>query len=422
VSGGLTVAGGTAGIEATTEDLLLAARLVDRLGEEVRTALSSGLPSMWWFGPWDQFTPFGAEVTAVYHAILAPSAAGASAVARCQDLRTKLVAAAARYQHADDATAADVLAMGVLAGPGALTAGRSIVGGLMHLVGTRDLAGSLQQIVTGDPALVDAAMVGSGALALDVLLAPVYPDGSPVVTDTGAVAGAGAPRSVADLVTRLAARDAASTTGGAIDVTLVTGADGTRRAIVDIPGTKSWDPAESTDVTSLATNARALVGEPTTYAAGVLLALRRAGVHADEPVLLAGHSQGGMVAVEVAAIAHRTGEFDVTHVLTAGSPIGRTVGALPASVEVLALENSTDVVPHLDAAANPDRRNVTTVGFRAGNGTILGDHALEPDYEDGARLVDISRAPSLRNFEDSIARFLQGGPAVTHTYTVSRRR
>jgi malonyl CoA-acyl carrier protein transacylase len=264
-------------------------------------------------------------------------------------------------------------------------------------------------------------MVDTGALSLDMILAPQYPDGSALLTDTGIAADTLAPRTVADLVARLAARDAASDTGGAIDVTLVTAPDGTRRAIVDIPGTKTWTPWFTKDVTSLSTNARALVGVPTTYAAGVLLALRRAGVRADEPVLLAGHSQGGMVAVEVAAMARQTGEFDVTHVVTAGSPIGRTVGTLPSSVDVLALENSTDVVPHLDAADNPDRRNVTTVTFRAGDRTIVGDHALDPSYEFGARLVDDSCETSLRDFEESLSGFLGGGSAVTHTYTVSRR-
>jgi hypothetical protein len=415
----LSVTGGPAGIEATTEDLLLAARLVDRLADEVEDALRSGLPSIWVFGPWDQFAPFGAEVTAVHREVLAPSSAGPTAVARCRDLRTKLLAAAERYRHADDANVAELLGFGMLAGLGA---GRSLLGGLAHFAATGNPVTSAEQILISDPALVDAAMTGSGALSLDVLIAPHYPDGFPVVTATGVTQDVPSPRSVADVIGRLAARDAASTIGGAIDVTLVTGPDGVRRAIVDIPGTKTWDPGESSDVTSLGTNARALVGQPTTYAAGVLVALRRAGVRADEPVLLAGHSQGGMVAVEVAEAARATGEFDVTHVVTAGSPIGRTVGRLPATVDLLALENATDVVPHLDAADNPDRPNVTTVGFGAGDGTILGDHLLDPSYEEGARLVDASRALSLRDFEHSLSGFFAGGTAVTHTYTVSRHR
>lgn len=421
MSDGLTVAGGSGGIEAVTEDLELAAQLVSKLSDEVEAALRDGVPSSSWTGPWFQFTPFGAEVTTECRRALEPSAAGSTAVARCRTLRAALAAAAAQYQHADGTTAADVLGLAVAAGPGVLAAGRSLLGGFVHLAETADLPGALQQVATADPTLVDAAMLGSGALPLDLLLAGVYPDGSPVLTDTGIDPCGCAPRSVTDLITALAARDAASDTGGAIDVRLITGADGIRRAIVDIPGTKTWTPAESRDVTSLATNARALVGEPTAYAAGVLQALRRAGVRPDEPVLLAGHSQGGMVAVEVAARAHRTGEFDITHVVTAGSPIARTVGSLPDTVDVLALENSTDVVPHADAAANPDRRNVTTVTFRAGDGTIRGDHALDPSYEDGALLVDASAARALSDFRDRASGFLTGGSAVTHTYLVGRR-
>jgi hypothetical protein len=421
MSAPMTVTGGTGGIEAQTEDLQLAARLVTALGTAVRAALTDGLLDTWLFGPWDQFTPFGPEVTAEHHRILAAGSAGPTAIATCDELRRKLIAAAAGYEQADANTADRLLRFGVVPAPAMLAAGRSLFGGLLHLAGSHDLVGSAERAATSDPTLVDAAMLGSGALPLDVVLSRIYPDGSPVLTATGVDPASAAPRTVADLMTRLAARDAASDTGGAIDVTTITGPDGRRRAIVDIPGTKTWDPGGSRDVTSLATNARAVLGAPTTYAAGVLLALGRAGVRADEPVLLVGHSQGGMVAVEVAATARRTGLFDVTHVVTAGSPIGRTVGALPSTVDVLALENSTDVVPHLDAVANPDRPNVTTVTFRSGDGTIRGDHALDPNYEYGAGLVDASSDVSLRDFEAGASDFLTGGTAVTFTYTVGRR-
>jgi hypothetical protein len=91
-------------------------------------------------------------------------------------------------------------------------------------------------------------------------------------------------------------------------------------------------------------------------------------------------------------------------------------------VQVLALENATDVIPHLDGHANPPSRNVTTVTFRTGDGTVRGDHALVPDYEYGARLVDSSRNRSVRDFADSAAGFLAEGTAVAHTYLIRRRR
>jgi pimeloyl-ACP methyl ester carboxylesterase len=220
-------------------------------------------------------------------------------------------------------------------------------------------------------------------------------------------------------VRELAWRDGEQVHGG-IDVRMVTLADGSRRVIVDITGTKSWDPLPTGDVTSLTTNGRALVGVRTAYEQGVLLAMRRAGVRRHDKVMLVGHSQGGMVAVTAARDALRSGEFDVTHVVTAGSPVALTVGQLPRRVQVLALENRRDVVPHLDGRANPDRRNVTTATASSGDGTVLGDHAVEGAYVPIAEEVDASRNRSVRDFLDGAGDFFRGTEVRTTTYQVTR--
>src|SRR5436190_30255 len=80
-------------------------------------------------------------------------------------------------------------------------------------------------------------------------------------------------------------------------------------------------------------------GRPTGYAEGVRSALAAAGAGAGEPVLLVGHSLGGMVAAELA----RDPQLTVAGVVTAGSPVGAT----PEGIPVLSLENRGDVVPLL---------------------------------------------------------------------------
>ena len=72
--------------------------------------------------------------------------------------------------------------------------------------------------------------------------------------------------------------------------------------------------------------------------------MRDAGIGSDEPVLLVGHSQGG---IEAAWIASHSSEFSVTQVVTAGSPIA-VLGDYPAGTQVLSLEHHGDVVPLLD--------------------------------------------------------------------------
>ncbi len=76
--------------------------------------------------------------------------------------------------------------------------------------------------------------------------------------------------------------------------------------------------------------------------------------------------------------------------VTAGAPIGLTAGALPPGVQVLALENHNDVVPHLDGRTNPDRTNITTVTIDRDDGTIGTDHSVAQSYVPGAADVDAS--------------------------------
>jgi pimeloyl-ACP methyl ester carboxylesterase len=149
--------------------------------------------------------------------------------------------------------------------------------------------------------------------------------------------------------------------------------------------------------------------------------MRRAGVRSSDKVMLVGHSEGGMVAVTTARDTAASGEFDVTHVITAGSPIGRTAGALPRRIKLLALENSRDVVPHLDGVANPDRPNVTTAAASEGDGTVLGDHDIDRSYVPVAADVESSRSGSVRDYLASAKSYFRATRVETHTYQVQRR-
>lgn len=305
------------------------------------------------------------------------------------------------------------------------------VGGLAHLgpsaahaVGvlrrTGSLPVSLQTVLTDDPALLDELM-NAGLLTLDRVVAPLYLDGQARLTDRGLDAGAVAtkpPRTLADVMAGLSLRNQGA--AGEIDVRIVTGPDGTRRAIVDIPGTKSFDPADVGDITGPSTNVRALAGVTTAYERGVLKAMQRAGLQPTDDVMLVGHSEGGLVAVQTALACANSGRFRVTHVVTAGAPVGVTVSNLPGSVAVLALKNHNDVVPHLDGRTNPDQVNVTTATIHRGNGTILDDHDLARSYLPGAGDVDASDDPSVRSFLSGASGFFQATSVQTHTYVISR--
>jgi pimeloyl-ACP methyl ester carboxylesterase len=189
---------------------------------------------------------------------------------------------------------------------------------------------------------------------------------------------------------------------------------------VNIPGTKSWTPLPTHDITSLATNLRAVRGAATGYATGVLRAMAQAGVRPRDDVLLVGHSEGGMVAVRAAMEAHASGRFRITHIVTAGSPIGAFAARVPSNVEVLALENKHDVVPHLDGRSNADRVNVTTVTFDRDAHSIGANHGFERSYILGAGDVDASTDPSVEAFRAGAAGFFDAATARTERFVITR--
>jgi hypothetical protein len=306
---------------------------------------------------------------------------------------------------------------------GAIDFGPALVAGGEVLLDTGSPGAAAQAVLARDPELADVLVDVTGFPALVTALDHVLPDGHGVVRHAGVDRAGPAgrpPRRLTDVLRNLAIRcdDARH---GEIDVRVLTMPDGTRRAIVDISGTKSWTPLPTHDVTSLTTNGRALVGERTAYEDGVLAAMRRAGVRPHDDVMIVGHSEGGMVAVTTARDAVRSGEFHVTHVVTAGSPIGLSVASVPSAVRVLALESSRDLVPHLDGVANPDRPNVVTATSAHGDGTIKGDHATYDSYVAVGSDVEASRDASLRDFLRSARGYFQGTEVVTHTYQVQRR-
>ena len=88
-------------------------------------------------------------------------------------------------------------------------------------------------------------------------------------------------------------------------------------------------------------------------------AMRRAGIGPDDPVGIYGHSQGAIVASNIAADPTVNERYNVTTLLTAGGP---TAGAdLPDNVNALHLENGADAVPALDGAPTPRTPTRTVV-------------------------------------------------------------
>jgi hypothetical protein len=422
----VSVRGGANGIEAHYDDMAGAARLFGAAaGDTAQAALAlHGYlvhPAILAAAVLD---PGGA---ADFEVRLLAALEGPSGVtwlaARCAGVDVGLRAAAAAYLGADrlEKRVAPVF--------GALEHAPQAVGEATQALALGRPNAAWQELLTDDPELADLAVRAAGALlgvgsvtASFRLLGGLLGDGSARVTDLGddpTVDATGPPRGVRDVMAGLAGRNRGRP--GEIGVRLLDGADGRRRVIVDVPGTKDWSVAlHNHDVTSLATNLRAISGEVTTYERGIAEAMRRAGVQADNEVLLVGHSEGGMVAVDAAKHLASTGECRVTHVVTAGAPIGLVAGGIPSSVDVLAIENEGDLVPHLDGAENPDRVNVTTVTTRHDHGNVRANHDLDVSYVAGSADVDASDDPSVRAYIDTLSGFLTARSVHTRRYLITR--
>lgn len=255
------------------------------------------------------------------------------------------------------------------------------------------------------------------------LLAAIYgDDGSPVVHPIETSASL-PPRDLEELLEHLqevAGRspDAGSPQNGTIEVQSLGD-----HHIVYLPGTDDLTTLPWTqdgDVRDMATNFLLSAGLPNAYQQGIAAAMHQAGIDRDDPVLLVGHSQGGM---EAAAILGQGSDFNVTHVVTAGSPTAQVPG-FPDGTHVLSLEHEGDVVPLLDLAPNPDTVEQVTVTFDGteGPGGIEGEHSY-PHYVEGAALVDASSDPSVRDELASLgtAGFLGvGGAATSQVFQITR--
>jgi len=187
----------------------------------------------------------------------------------------------------------------------------------------------------------------------------------------------------------------------------VAGADGMTRWVVELPGMRHMGVSADPEDLSGAVSAMALPA--TAYTRSVVKALDAAGVPRGAPVLLVGHSQGGIVAMDLAGDPAFNGErVQVTHVVVAGSPISSKQVAPGSDTKVVSVENVNDVVTHLDAVdAAPVTPQRLTYQFSADGHDVVRTH----DAARYARRIEAlgdSPNPLWRGFADGLAPYLRG--------------
>lgn len=229
------------------------------------------------------------------------------------------------------------------------------------------------------------------------------------------------PRSLEDVMHGILVEQARG--DGTVSVETITHADGTRVHIVTIPGTQDWSLSDDNPFDNEA-NLSGVNGGTSDAQMAIVDAMRAAGIQPGDEVMLAGHSQGGINAVALASRPEFLEEFNVTHIVTAGSPVGRM--DLPPSINMLQLEHTEDIVSGLEGMPNPATPTRTTVQrdlllsgdprMETLGRDITGAHHLVA-YGSTAGLVDSGLAgTSASAWKESASAFFTGEPSTLTEY------
>ena len=202
-----------------------------------------------------------------------------------------------------------------------------------------------------------------------------------------------------------------------IQVTTVVGEDGVTRYRVQIPSTQQWFSPGGNAPNDLDGNlwAKFFPDQRSELEKGVELALLEAGYipGSGSDIMLAGFSQGGIVAANLAADPAFTSRFDVQTVFTVGSPIGDV--PIQEHISVISIEHIDDVMTDLDfMTENPQRDNWITISTTPANedAAFLG-HNVEDYGASAGREIDESRNPAIVSFRESQYGFFYGSETVS---------
>jgi len=159
-------------------------------------------------------------------------------------------------------------------------------------------------------------------------------------------------------------------------------------------------------------------------------ALGQAGAGPEEPVVLVGHSLGGIVAVQLASSAAFRERHRVGGVVTAGSPTASF--AVPAGIPVLHLENDEELVSNLDGLSGvenprgPDRVTVTRALAASSSaldlaaaGSIPAAHGIRTHLRTLGLAREGGSAP-VRDVAGRIEALLGGARTQTRFFTARR--
>jgi pimeloyl-ACP methyl ester carboxylesterase len=193
---------------------------------------------------------------------------------------------------------------------------------------------------------------------------------------------------------------------------------GKKLAVVSVPGTQTLGLGGGTNPLDMQSNILAMSGaNQAASEKAVLLAIKQAGIEQGDELILVGHSQGGMVAANLAAFP--TG-FIAAGLVTFGAPIAQLS---KLRTPVLAIEHVNDPVPNISGKANPLKSNwvsVQRVSNKVEADAVLFSHSLK-SYRNTTAEVDLSNDAGIKNIRSKIIQKLEAAkPVKSLEFVISR--
>ena len=207
-----------------------------------------------------------------------------------------------------------------------------------------------------------------------------------------------------------------------VSVTRVVGPDEVVRWRVVIPSTQDWFSTGGTPndfgadlVSQLSPSQR------TQLMKAVTAAMEQAGVDPGDPVMLQGFSLGGICAAQLAASAEFRGRFNVTAVMTEGSPIAQY--EIPSDISVLSIEHPGDLVPDSDfLESNPESSHQHTITPTAPS-TIHDGNGNQAVGRDGKPIQPNSIGHGATDYRESVRDHVDNGrDAATTRFAADTRQ
>ena len=203
-----------------------------------------------------------------------------------------------------------------------------------------------------------------------------------------------------------------------IGVDLFGNPTGNQTAVIYIPGTQTFGFGEGTNPLDMASNIQAMAGNPQAASEkAVLLAMRQAGIESKDEVILVGHSQGGLVAGNLAA--YPTG-FMVAGLVAIGAPLAHIKNL---KAPVMAIEHVNDPVPNLSGKANPLKKNwvsVQRISEKPESNALMFSHSLK-SYRNTTVAIDASSDLGIKTIKQEIFQKLAAAkPSKSYEFVISR--